>query len=227
MVVRQKALKVLGRSRPMKVAKSRFHSRLFRHFADKLGFVYFGYVDQRDDEHRLIRGLTLSNTHRDDNYCLGTYHGYDIAVCERTDSIQTHGMVREDKKWIIMTADLKNKSNLPHVFIGLSSHTVGFYRHMMTKFAYLQKLQPGRIAQYDPHFHEIFAMYTKPTNAVHAEQLLGGEFNTMLVRHFPEFSFEIWDTTIYVYSEVKRPTAALLAQLLQCTAWFASELDKN
>jgi hypothetical protein len=27
--------------------------------------VYFGYVDQRDDDHRLIRGHTVSATHQD------------------------------------------------------------------------------------------------------------------------------------------------------------------
>lgn len=227
MAVRKKALRVLSRSRPVKVVKSRLHSRLFRSFADKLGFVYFGYVDQRDDEHRLIRGLTLSNTHRDDNYCLGTYHGYDIAICERTDILRTHGMAREDKKWLIMTADLRKKSNVPHVFIGLVSYSAGFYRNMMTKFAYLQKMQPGHIAQYDSQFQQIYSMYTKPTNAVRAEQLFGGELNTMLVQHFPDFSFEVWDTTVYIYSDTKRPTTALLSQMLQCVAWLANEIDEK
>lgn len=86
MTLRKRLVKAAKRSKPVRVIRSRFHSKLFRDFADKLGFVYFGFVDQRDDEHQLIRGLTLSTTHRDDNYCVGTYHSYDIAFCEQVGS---------------------------------------------------------------------------------------------------------------------------------------------
>ena len=216
-----------GKVTPISVLESRLHRKLFKEFAEKIGFVYFGYVDQRDDEHRLIRGLTLSPTHRDDNYSIGTYHGYDMTMCERTDTIAEPGFPSESKKWFIMTADLHSKRELPHIFIGLNRHTQGFYRHVMTKFSYLQKLTPGGVTPYNLKFRENFTLYTSPTHFVEVEQLFGGDLHGMLAEHFPDFSFEIAESTLYVYSENQKPTVTLLSRMLQCAAWLASELDKR
>lgn len=209
------------------VVESRLHAKLFKRFAEKLDFVYFGYVDQRDDEHRVIRGLTLSNSHRDDHYSIGTYHGYDMAMCERVDTITNPGVPSEHKTWLIMTADLHNGQNLPHIFIGLQSHTQGFYRHVLTKFSYLQKLEPGSVVPYSLQFREHFTLYTTPTHFVLAEGLFGNGLEAMLAEHFSDFSFEISDGTLYVYSENQKPNDLLLSRMLQCAAWLANELDKR
>ncbi|HMH69872.1 MAG TPA: hypothetical protein VK502_00580, partial [Candidatus Saccharimonadales bacterium] len=50
---------------PAGIIQSQLHKRVFMQFADKIGFVYFGYVNQRSDDHRLVRGLTVSSNHRD------------------------------------------------------------------------------------------------------------------------------------------------------------------
>ena len=65
---------------PRHIVRSRMTSSAVRKFADSLGMVYFGLVNQRNDEHRLVRGHTVSATHRDDNYCVGTIRGYDTCL---------------------------------------------------------------------------------------------------------------------------------------------------
>jgi hypothetical protein len=50
---------------------------VLRRFSKKLGFVYFGNVDQHDDEHEVIRGLTVSTTHKDAHYAVGSFDDYD------------------------------------------------------------------------------------------------------------------------------------------------------
>lgn len=225
--MKQKLTGALSRLMPSAVSRSRLHRRTFQRFADKIDFVYFGYVDQRDDEHRLVRGLTLSPTHRDDHYSIGSYHGYDILFLERQDVIKQPGVPDETKQWTIMTADLHRAHNLPHIFIGQTSHSATFYRHVLTKFSYLQKHLPGSVSTYDPRFNAQFALYTTPAHALEAEQLFAGQFSTMLLEHFAGFSFEIHETTLYVYAESERPSAQLLAKMLQCTAWFATELDRR
>src|ERR1044072_5775592 len=91
---------------PAKVLQSRLHKRVFMQFAEKIGLVYFGYVNQRSDEHRLVRGLTVSAGHRDSNYCVGSFQGYDIALVERIDTIRFPGKSSKTHNWIIMTFDL-------------------------------------------------------------------------------------------------------------------------
>ncbi|HEU0266816.1 MAG TPA: hypothetical protein VFQ70_04265 [Candidatus Saccharimonadaceae bacterium] len=223
----KRARYVVQRLTPAKIVQKQVHRRLFRRFADKLGFVYFGYVDQHDDEHRLIRGVTVSPSHRDDHYCIGTYHGYDIAVCERTDIIHQPGLKSEYQTWLIVTADLHQSSDVPHIFIGAEGLSAGFYRLMQTKFPQLHRVYFGGVAPYDPRFVERFSFYAAPTHSIAAEKLFGGELNTMLVEHFVGFSFEVHESTLYVYALDRRPTAALLAQMLQCAAWLANEIDRH
>lgn len=219
--------KLTAKVKPVALVEARMHRKLFQRFAERIGFVYFGYVDQRDDEHRLIRGLTLSPSHRDDHYSIGTYHGYDMALCERTDMIREPGFPDEAKQWLIMTADLHHSGDLPHIFIGKTSHSQGFYRRVMTKFAYMQKMNPGAVAPYDLSFREIFTIYTAPTHFVEVERLLAGPLHAMLAEHFRDFSFEIHESTLYVYVEPQKISTELLSRMLQCAAWLASELDKR
>lgn len=213
--------------KPVTVIEARVHRKVFRDFAEKIGFVYFGFVDQRDDEHRVIRGLTLSPSHRDDHYSIGTYHGYDIAMCERIDTIKEPGFPSEPKKWLIMTADLHRKHELPHIYVGKATDSQGFYRYVMTKFPHIQKMTPGAVTPYSLKFRENFTIYTTPTHFVLVEQLFGSQLESMLAEHFAGFSFEIFESTLYVYSEQQKATTELLSRMLQCAAWLASELDKR
>ena len=73
--------------------------------AEKVGLVYFGYVDQRDDDHRLIRGHTVSQTHQDNHYCIGTVRGYDVMLALRNDVIRTRSGKDERCHWLIYAID--------------------------------------------------------------------------------------------------------------------------
>lgn len=218
---------LVRRLKPATIVRKQTHRRLFRKFADRLGFVYFGYVDQHDDEHRLIRGVTVSTSHRDDHYCLGTYHGYDMALCERTDVVSAPDSKDEYQTWLIATADLHRSDDVPHIFIGTEGLSAGFYRLMQTKFPHLHRVYFGGVAPYDARFAEHFSFYASPSHTIAAEKLFGGELNTMLVEHFAGFSFEVHESTLYIYAYDCRPTSALLAQMLQCAAWLANEIDRH
>ena len=210
---------------PVKLAGSHLHRKVFQKFADRLGFVYFGYVDQRDDEHRLIRGLTLSPNHRDDHYTIGTYHNYDVTLCERTDTIEYSDGPRETKKWLIMAVDLHHLRDAPHVFIGQKKYSQAFYTHILTKFAYFQRFIPGSTMPYAEGFGQHFVTYSSPTHFIEAERLFGGQISETLSQHFSDFSFELAEQVLYIYSENIRATDSLLSRMLQCAAWLASELD--
>lgn len=210
---------------PAKVMQARLHKRTFKHFADKIGLVYFGYVDQRSDEHRLVRGLTVSTKHRDTHYCIGSYDGYDVTLVERTDTIRFPGKPAKTHNWIIMAFDLQHSVDLPHVFMGLYTHSDTFYAHLFTKFTHLAKVPLGTHEPYDQAFLERYTLYAKPEQALSAERLFNPAITKAIASSFGSLTVEISEGCLYVYSEHQRPTAALLDQMLVRGTWLAQSLD--
>lgn len=212
---------------PAKVIQSQLHQRIFKQFANKTGLVYFGYVDQRDDDHRLIRGLTISSTHRDNHYCIGDFSGYDIMLVERVDTLRFPGKPTRRHDWIIMTFDLHTSVDVPHIFLGLHTHSELFYAHLFTKFAQLVKAPLGTFGAYDPAFTNKYALYTEPAQIVAAEMLFDQTITKTIADHFGGLTVEIVDGTLYLYAEHQRPTLALLEKMIKYGVWLAQSIDQR
>lgn len=212
---------------PAKVLQSRLHKRVFMQFAEKAGLVYFGYVDQRADEHRLVRGLTVSSSHRDNHYCIGSFKGYDITLVERTDTIRFPGKAPRSQDWIIMAFDLHSSVDLPHTFIGLHTHSDTFYAQLFTKFATLAKAPLGTFAQYPPDFLHRYAIYTEPSHITVTEHLFGGDTAKTMTEVFGSLTVEVADGCLYLYAWHQRPTVAFLTRMLQNGVWLAGVLDER
>jgi hypothetical protein len=210
---------------PAKVVQSRLHKRTFMQFAEKAGLVYFGYVDQRSDEHRLIRGLTVSANHRDNHYCIGDFGGYDVMLVERTDTIRFPGKPTRTHNWIIMTFDLHASSDVPHVFLGLHTHSETFYAHLFTKFSHLSRVPLGTFGAYDPAFVNRYAIYTEPAQSLAAERLFDQVITKTIADHFGSLTIEITEGCLYLYAEHQRPTVALLEKMIKYGVWLAQSID--
>jgi len=164
MSVVKKGKQIIKSLAPAKVVQARLHKRVMMDFAEKVGLVYFGYVDQRSDEHRLVRGLTMSARHHDNHYCIGTFQGYDMTLVERSDTIAFPGKSTRTHNWIIMEFDLHTNVDVPHVFVGLRSHNDTFYAHLFTKFPTLAKAPLGAFGGYLPSFTNKYSVYTAPVH---------------------------------------------------------------
>ncbi len=212
---------------PAKVLQARLHKRVFMQFAEKTGLVYFGYVNQRSDEHRLVRGLTVSAKHRDDHYCIGSYHGYDIALVERVDTIRFPGKPKKTHDWIIMTFDLHSPVDVPHVFMGLHTHSDTFYAQLFTKFSTLIKAPLGTFGAYDPAFVNKYALYTEPAQLVAAQRLFDQDIAKTIAAHFGSLTAEIVEGSLYLYAEHQRPSMALLDKMIKYGVWLAQSIDER
>lgn len=223
----QRSKMLLQRLVPAKVVKSQLHRHVYVQFADKLGLVYFGYVDQRNDEHRLVRGLTVSATHRDNHYCIGSFEGYDVALVERTDTIRFPGKTPKVQDSIIMSFDLQRLVDLPHVFIGLHTQGDAFYAQLFTKFAHFQPVQLLGADGYDKSFTSKYSMYAKPTQALSASRLFHPEVTKVIAERFGGLTVEISNSTLYLYAEHQRPTLVVLERMLRYGSWLAKTIDQG
>lgn len=222
---KQSRLPIVSRFVPAKVIQSRVHRRAFIQFAEKVGLVYFGYVDQRHDEHRLVRGLTVSSKHRDNHYCVGSFDNYDVSLVERTDTIHFPGKQPKTQDWIIMTFDLHRQVDLPHVFVGLHTHGEAFYAQFFTKFPAMTVLPISASEGYDAHFLQRYGVYARQTQVLSAVRLFNPTVATAIIDHFNGFAIEISDNCLYVYAEHQRPSAALLERMLRYGVWLARTID--
>ena len=210
---------------PAKMIQARLHKRVMMDFADRIGLVYFGYVDQRNDEHRLVRGLTMSTRHHDNHYCIGTFQGYDMTLVERSDTILFPGKPSQTHDWIIMEFDLHANVDLPHIFVGLRSHNDTFYAHLFTKFPALTKAPLGTFSGYLPSFTNRYTVYTAPVYIEVAQRLIDPSVAQVMGDHFGNLMVEISEGSVYVYAEDQRPSQALLDKMLKFGVWLASSID--
>src|SRR5688572_22885365 len=124
--------------------------RIIKQFAAKYQLVYFGSVNPQDDDYNMVRGVTVSVSHTDNHYTVGSYQGHDIILVERRNSITFPGKERSNYRWLIMQIDLR-QHNLPHLFIDTKHHDKTFYA---TAFMGANNLQDmtAYFAQVSPAF---------------------------------------------------------------------------
>lgn len=212
---------------PAKVLQVRLHRKIFMQFAEKFGLVYFGYVDQRADEHRLVRGLTVSARHRDNHYCIGSFENYDITLVERSDTIHFPGKPSRTHNWIIMTFDLHTSRDIPHIFLGLHAHNETFYAHLFTKFSQLTKIPLGTFGQHAAKFAGRYALFTEPAHMVTVEQLFHPAVTSIIADSFESLTAEVADGCVYIYAEHSRPSIQLLEKMLKNGLWLSQVIDSS
>ncbi len=198
--------------------------RIVSTFGDEHGLVYFGNVDQHDDEHQIVKGMTVSHTHTDEHYSVGTYNDYDVSFVQRHDTITTPNGKKRNHTWQIMQCDLKTSEDLPHLFIGLHSHSESFYTHLFTKYSHMRPIQLGAIHPHSADFLGHYRVYGSIANHISIEQLLPSALDDIFLKHFRSLAIEITDESLFVYSE--QPLSAnLLEVMIKNMTWLAGHID--
>jgi hypothetical protein len=211
-------------SRPLSIGRELATKKIIKQFAHKFGLVYFGYVNQREDEHELIRGITVSATHIDNHFCVGDYKGHDISVVERHNTLVYPDKTPVRYHWVIMQFDLK-RDGLPHVFIDGNHHDEAFYMTLFMKFANMSNATT-LFMHASPLFARTFQVFAPADKFDEVEVMLSGDVAAMVAHHFKQFDYEIDGDRVLIYAENPVITARLLHEMMRVGQWLASELDK-
>lgn len=212
---------------PAHAVRTRLAKKTIQNFADQVGMVYFGYADQHGDDHRLVRGHTVSYTHVDNHVCVGSVRGYDATMLIRNDVVQLQPPVAGKKPkqqrchWLIATVDLHTKRTVPHIYIGLRQHDEVY----KSSYSRLRPLEIGNLAAYTPQFLGKYTIYGKMTHALEIERLISPQIASVITSHFNKISIEIERNTVYLYSENEQPNEVQLERILSNALWLAEAID--
>lgn len=196
-----------------------------RKFADDYDLIQFGSVG-KDDETRVVKGITASVTQRDSHYLVGTTYGRDVIFIQRTDTLlSANKKSKENYHWNILVLDLHNVA-LPHVYLeGRGRHRPNFYEALSIKQRELIELPYGLLSGYDRLFGDRFSTRLSPSTANMFASLVPPERAAVMAHHFHMFDFEWQEDMLYVYFLSAHPTSAQLEQMLNAGVWLARELD--
>ena len=196
-------------------------------FAKTFSFVYFGHVDQHDDEHHIIRGLTVSSSHQDDHYSVGSYDGYDVSLVDRYDIIATPNKKIRTHQWIIIEIDLQNGKDIPHVFLGSHTHTDTSYANLFTLVNSLQPVPLGTFAVHSEEFIRRYSLFASPTQFIEVERLFTTAVTRTIAAHFWPLAAEVYEGALYIYTDNKTISSDLLSTMLKNGTWLARKLDEH
>lgn len=197
---------------------------VFKAICEEYALVYFGSVDQHNDEHEMVRGVTLSPNHHDRHYSVGTIHGNDVILVERTDRVRFPGRRTEEYTWLIFQVDLKGVM-MPHTFVDARHHDEAFYDNLFAKFARLTHVDKGVFADYDPMFLQRFSVYATPDGTDLLPTYLAMDTAATMAHHFGHFDFEWYQDRLLIYSTGRPATKHLIENMIRAGTWLSGELN--
>ena len=208
---------------PTHVSRGYIAGRAIRKFANSIGLVYFGSVNQVDDEYRLVRGITASSTHRDSHYSVGSFDGYDIAVTIRRDALRYPDNRVRRFEWTIMTVDAHTEYDIPRIFI---SHDKA-REILLAKYTQLTPIIVGIHEPHNPQFTDQYTVSAQIEQAVEVTDFMTPEITNAIQTMFDNIAIEVEDNTVYMYSSHDKPTLAELQHMASNGIWLAQKLDES
>ena len=209
------------------LTNSSARKRVISKFAEKVGIVYFGSVNQHSDDHRMVRGFTVSSSHRDNNYCVGTINSYDVALVDRSDAVLLPNKTTAIYNWVVLAFDLHTKQDIPHLFIGANDSNPKPYESLFGVFPTLQPIELGTFEEYSPEFTKRFSINAAPSNSIQVERLFPSNITTIIGEHFWPLSAEQHEGVLYIYSDKLKITPSLMDVMLENGLWLAGYLDNQ
>jgi hypothetical protein len=221
------ALGLIGRILRRHSISARSRGSIIRQFAQKIGLVYFGVVDQHQDDHDVIRGLTVSTTHRDDHYAVGSFDGYDISLVDRFDIVMNHHGAPEEHSWVILQISLENGDELPHMFMKPNNHAQNAYTKFFNAYTYLKPVNGLFQGSHSAEFHSRYEVFMNASKAIEIEEILTPKVTHTIAARFWPHAIEIFEGKVYVYTTQTQLTETLLDTCLESALWLARTLDNT
>lgn len=215
--------KIQSAVNPAQVSRGLATGIAIRKFANITGLVYFGTVNQVEDDYRLVRGITASNTHRDSHYSVGSLDGFDIALVTRRDTLHYPDKRKRKFEWTIMTIDTRTNYDIPHIFI---SHDKA-REILLAKYTGLTPLVVGIHEPHNPEFTDQYAISAQIEHSIEVTSIITPEITNAIKSVFDSIAVEIEDNTVYLYLQNDIPTVHELERMAKHGMWLVEKLEES
>ncbi|MAU33897.1 hypothetical protein CMN23_02065 [Candidatus Saccharibacteria bacterium] len=203
---------------------TRQRGKVLKSFSRKLGLVYFGAVDQHQDDHDIVRGMTVSTTHTDKHFAVGAYEGRDLAIVDRADTMQLAEGERHYHAWTILQLNLGTAKELPHLFFSPRHREMHFDHYF---HAQRQLTDVSSSFQPNTEFVQRYQLYLSPQLMPDAEGILSDSILSGLSVRFWPHAIEIIDGKLIVYLTEHRLDETVLGAAVQSALWLADALQRD
>lgn len=203
---------------------TRQRGKVLKAFSEKLGLVYFGAVDQHEDDHDIVRGMTVSTTHTDKHFAVGTYEGHDLALVDRSDTMKLPSGERHYHAWTIFQFGLAATQELPHLFLSPRNRDMHFDHYFQTQ---RQLTDVSASFHSDIEFSQRYHLHMSPQLIPVAESLFSGTLLSELSLRFWPHAVEIIDGKLIVYLTEHRLDETVLGAAVQSALWLADALQQD
>lgn len=200
--------------------------KLYKDVCEQYDLVYFGTVSQHNDDHQMVRGFTLSPSHVDRHYCVGTVSGRDVILLERTDTISFPDKPSKAYTWVVLQLDLTMKAPL-HVVLNSFKYEEPVYAVLFTKLHHLHKLTEAELPLYDKQFINNFTVYAALQLMDRLHAVIGHDTASVMGHHFRGLDYEILEDELIVYLPTVVPSHRDIDTLFKAGVWLASEIEKS
>ncbi len=197
-----------------------------RRFDKQVGFVYFGTINQHDDDESTLLGFTASLTHSDAHYSVGTFEDYDVRIVDRFDVIRV-AKAAQQQLWTIIEVSLKTKGQ-PHIAFVPTGREAGEYARLFSTYSHLLPLN-SMVAAYhhSPEFHGRYQILARTTYAREVERMFDSPTIVSIGARFWPHGIEVHRGKLYVYVTQKDLSLPALGAALQSSVWLAELIDKQ
>jgi len=201
--------------------------KAFKSVSKRLGFVYFGMVNQHEDDHDVIRGFSASTSHKDSHYSVGAFSDYDVQLVDRYDALPTANGKIIEHNWSIVQLTLKSSQALPHVFLQpLQAHTDSYSRFFAI-FNQLQKVSSLFAASRPADFTQRYAVFASTAHIQAIDDLLSQKVVQLISTQFWPLGIEISHGKLLVYTAENRPSKAALESMISSAISLAEIIDEQ
>lgn len=205
----------------------RERGRTIRKFSDQLGFVYFGLVNQHEDDHSAIRGFSASLTHSDTHYTVGTYNGHDVRIVDRLDILHIPGHDNHQQIWTIIEVDLAI-TDIPHVFFVPTGKPGADYARLFATQPHLQPLNSMLFAQNkSPEFHGRYQILARATHSSQIEHYFSSPTIVGIASRFWPHGIELQHGKLYVYLTERTISKLDLETAVTSALWLANLINET
>ena len=197
---------------------------IFKEACERYDLVYFGSVSKYDDDHEMVRGFTLSPSHVDRHYCVGTVSSRDIILLERQDTISFPSKASRSFTWTVLQIDLA-VSNLPHILLNSTRYDEIIYSVLMAKYHHMKVIEGVLFAAHEAAFNGTFKAYTSTQDMDRGMALLSLDTTSVLGHHFSQFDYEMLGDRLLVYHLTKSPSEQSIESMFKAGIWLAGQIE--